>query len=337
MLDDMRLRKLSEQTQIQYLRAVKKFAEFYGRSPDKADAEDLRRFQLHMASSGVSRTTINATITGMRFFFERTLGRPELMKKMSRVRVEQKLPIVLSPKEVGRLLENAPGVKYRAALALGYGAGLRAGEVVGLKIADIDRERKVVRVEQGKGHKDRHAMLSPTMHKLLRAWYRHALSNEQILPNGWLFPGRDPVNPLSTRQLNRAFHTALELADIDKRVSLHSLRHAYATHLLENKVDIRLIQVLLGHKRLTLDFAPFAVARFCVPLSFARAELVLQCCDCAVGCSPDPMRARRPCAAVSAPSASAERCDSRSPHRRRWRRMRYRLLQMKSDCRAECV
>ena len=204
-----------------------------------------------MVSSGVSRITINATISGLRFFFERTLERPEVMKKMSPVRVERKLPIVLSPKEVGRLLENAPGVKYQAAFALGYGAGLRAGEVVGVKISDIDRERKVVRIEQGKGLKDRHAMLSPTLHKLLRAWYRHALSHHQILPNGWLFPGRDPVNPLTTRQLNRAFHNALELADIDKPVSLHSLRHAYATHLLEHKVDIRLIQVLLGHKKLT--------------------------------------------------------------------------------------
>ena len=251
MLDDMRLRKLSEQTQTSYVRAVKKFAQFYGHSPDQANAEDLRRFQLHMASNGVTRTTINATITGMRFFFEHTLDRPEVMKKMSPVRVERKLPVVLSPKEVGRLLENAPGVKYQAAFALGYGAGLRAGEVVGVKICDIDRERKVVRIEQGKGLKDRHAMLSPTMHKLLRTWYRHALTHNQILPNGWLFPGRDPVNHLTTRQLNRAFHAALELAEIDKRVSLHSLRHSFATHLLEHKVDIRLIQVLLGHKKLT--------------------------------------------------------------------------------------
>ena len=251
LLDDMRLRKLCEKTQTNYVRAVKKFAEFYGHSPDKANAEDLRRFQLHMVSSGVSRISINAIISGLRFFFGHTLDRPELMKKMSTLRVEQKLPIVLSTKEVARLLHNAPGVKYRAAFALGYGAGLRAGEVVGVKISDIDRERKVVRIEQGKGLKDRHAMLSPTMHQLLRTWYRHALTHHQILPNGWLFPGRDPVNPLTTRQLNRAFHSALELADIDKRVSLHSLRHAYATHLLERKVDIRLIQVLLGHKKLT--------------------------------------------------------------------------------------
>ncbi len=251
MIDDMRLRKLSPQTHTAYIRAVKSFTRFFSRSPDQAGAEDLRRFQLHMVSTGVSRTTINATITGLRFFFEVTLERPEAMMKMSPVRVERKLPVVLSADEVGRLLQAAPGIKYQAAFALGYGAGLRAGEVVGLKVTDIDRERKVIRVEQGKGRKDRYAMLSPTMHKVLRGWYRNAHSKGKILPNGWLFPGQNPVNPLSTRQLNRAFHAAVALAEIDKRVSLHSLRHAYATHLLEHKVDIRLIQVLLGHKKIT--------------------------------------------------------------------------------------
>jgi site-specific recombinase XerD len=251
MIDDMTMRKLSPQTHTAYIRAVKSFTRFFGRSPDQARAEDLRLFQLHMVSTGVSRTTINATITGLRFFFEVTLERPEAMKKMSPVRVERKLPVVLSPDEVGRLLQAAPGIKYQAAFALGYGAGLRAGEVVGLKVTDIDRERKVLRIEQGKGRKDRYAMLSPMMHKVLRAWYRNAAAKGMMLPGGWLFPGQNPVNPLSTRQLNRAFHAAVALAEIDKRVSLHSLRHAYATHLLEHKVDIRLIQVLLGHKKLT--------------------------------------------------------------------------------------
>lgn len=251
MLDDMTMRKLAEKTQSHYIRAVKNFTRFFGRSPDEASAEDLRKFQLHMVSIGVSRTTINATITGMRFFFEVTLDRPELMKKMSPVRVERKLPEILSADEVKRLLKAAPGIKYQAAFAVGYGAGLRAGEVVELKVTDVDRERKVLRVEQGKGRKDRYAMLSPTMHKLLRAWYRHARKKGKMFPNGWLFPGQNPVNPLSTRQLNRAFHTGLEHAEIDKRVSLHSLRHAYATHLLERKIDIRVVQVLLGHKKIT--------------------------------------------------------------------------------------
>ena len=251
MIDDMTMRKLAEKTQTHYIRAVKNFTRFFGRSPDQANAEDLRKFQLHMVSIGVSRTTINATITGLRFFFEVTLDRPELMKKMSPVRVERKLPVVLSADDVKRLLKAAPGIKYQAAFAVGYGAGLRAGEVVALKVTDIDRERKVLRVEQGKGRKDRYAMLSPTMHQLLRAWYRHARTKGKMFPNGWLFPGPNPINPLSTRQLNRAFHTGLEHAEIDKRVPLHSLRHAFATHLLERKIDIRLVQVLLGHKKIT--------------------------------------------------------------------------------------
>ena len=162
MLDDMTMRKLAEQTQTEYIRAVVKFTRFFGRSPDQAKAEDLRRFQLHMASTGVARTTINVTITGLRFLFEVTLERPELMKKMSPVRVERKLPVVLSAEEVGRLIQAAPGLKYQAAFAVGYGAGLRAGEVVGVKVPDIDGERKVIRVEQGKGRKDRYARLSPT-------------------------------------------------------------------------------------------------------------------------------------------------------------------------------
>ena len=244
MIDDMTMRKLSEKTQVQYIRAVKKFTRFFEHSPDEANAEDLRRFQLHMVEAHVSGITINATITGLRFFYEVTLERPEVMKKMSPVRVEQKLPVILSAEEVGRVIVAAPGLKYQAAFALGYGAGLRAGEIASLKVTDIDGERKVLRVEQAKGRKDRYAMLSPTMHKLLRAWYRQACSQGKMFPNGWLFPGHNPVNPLSPRQLNRAFHTAVALAEIDKKVSLHSLRHAYATHLLEHKIDIRLIQVL---------------------------------------------------------------------------------------------
>ncbi len=251
MLDDMAMRKLSPKTQRAYIRAVKNFTRFFGRSPDQASAEDLRRYQLHMVSTGVSRITINATITGLRFFFEITLERPEVMKKMSAVRVERKLPVVLSVEEVTRLLMVAPGIKYQAALAVAYGAGLRASEIVGLKLTDIDSERMVIRIEQGKGRKDRYAMLSPSMLKVLRAWYRSAAAQGKMLPGGWLFPGQNPVNPLSTRQLNRACHAAVALAEVDKRVSMHSFRHAYATHLLERRVDIRLIQVLLGHKRVT--------------------------------------------------------------------------------------
>jgi site-specific recombinase XerD len=171
---------------------------------------------------------------------------------MTTVREPRRLPVILSPEEVRRLLDAAPGLKYRAALSLAYGAGLRASEVVSLKVSDIDSdsERMVIRVEQGKGRKDRYAMLPPALLELLRAWWLAARPLGVMLPGGWLFPGQNPVNPLTTRQLRRAFDGAREAAGIDKRASLHTLRHCFATHLLEQKVDIRVIQVLLGHKKL---------------------------------------------------------------------------------------
>jgi len=250
MIEDMTMRKLAPKTQSDYIRPVQQLNRFLGRSPATATAEDLRLFQLHLVEFGVSSITLNATITGLRFFFEVTLNRHDALTRMSRVYEPRKLPIILSIEEVTRLIEAAGSLKYKAALSIAYGAGLRASEVVHLKISNIDSARMVLHVEQGKGKKDRYAMLSPTLLELLRAWYRDARAQRQILPGGWLFPGQNPVNPMSTRQLNRAFHIALRAAEIDKRVSLHSLRHAFATHLLEQKEDIRVIQVLLGHKKL---------------------------------------------------------------------------------------
>lgn len=250
MTEDMGMRKLSPKTQAAYIRAVKGFTRFYGRSPDLAMPEDLRQYQLHLVGQGVSNTTINATITGLRFFFEVTLDRPEAMKKTSPIYKPQKLPLVLSANEVARLLQSAVNLKHRAALSVAYGAGLRASEVVHLKVSDIESERMVIRVEQGKGRRDRYAMLSPSLLDLLRQWWRQGHRQGKILPNGWLFPGFNPVNPLSTRQLNRACKLAAAQAGLDKRVSMHTLRHSFATHLLEHKVDIRIIQVLLGHQKL---------------------------------------------------------------------------------------
>ncbi len=244
------MRKLSLKTQSAYICAVRKLAQFLHRSPDTASAGDLRRFQLSLVETGISRITLNATITGLRFLFEETLNRQDALSGMSHVYEPRKLPLILSIEEVTRLLEAAANLKYQAALSIAYGAGLRASEVVHLKVSDIDSDREVLRVEQGKGHRDRGALLSPTLIELLRAWYREGRAQRRILPGGWLFPGQNPANPLSTRQLNRAFHAALQAAGIDKRVSLHSLRHAFATHLLEQGEDIRVIQVLLGHKKL---------------------------------------------------------------------------------------
>jgi len=250
MIEDMTMRKLNPKTQAGYLRAVIKFTLFFGRSPDLASPEDLRTFQLQQVEQGVSSTTINATITGLKFFFDVTLERPSALKRMSRVRKPQKLPQVLSVEEVERLLAGASNPKHRAALAVAYGAGLRASEVVHLKVADIDSERMIVRVVQGKGRRDRYAMLSPSLLELLRAWWRQAHAQGKMLQGGWLFPGINPVNPLSTRQLNRACHLAAQSGGLEKRISMHTLRHSFATHLLENKVDIRVIQVLLGHRKL---------------------------------------------------------------------------------------
>jgi site-specific recombinase XerD len=250
MTEDMVLRKLSPKTQAAYIRAVKNFTRFIHRSPDTASAEDLRQFQLYLVEQGIASGNLNATITGLKFFFETTLERPELMTKMSHVHEPRTLPVIMSLEEMTRLLQSAGGPKYQAALGVAYGAGLRASEVVHLTTGDIDRERMVIRVEQGKGQRDRYAMLSPTLLELLDTWCQHARAQRQMLPGGWLFPGQNPVNPLSTRQLNRAFHLARKAAGIDKAVSLHSLRHAFATHLLEHHEDIRIIQVLLGHKKI---------------------------------------------------------------------------------------
>jgi integrase/recombinase XerD len=244
MIEDMTIRKFAPKTQHDYLQRVKNFAAFLGRSPDTASFEDARRYQLHLTMSGVGVPTVNQTVSTLRFFFKVTLGRSDIVNHTQFVREPRKLPVVLSPEEVARLLGAAPGLKYKAALSVAYGAGLRVSEVVALKVSDIDSKRMVIRVEQGKGRKDRYVMLSPHLLELLRAWWK------ATRPQGWLFPGRDRVQPMTTRQLNRACHAAAQMAKINKRVSLHTLRHSFATHLLEQNIDIRVIQVLLGHAKL---------------------------------------------------------------------------------------
>ena len=217
MIDDMRMRQFAEHTQEGYIRAVRKLATFLGRSPHTATAEDLRRFQLHLVDTGSGPVTINATITGLKFFFDITLGRPELMLKMTHVAVPRKLPVILSPEEVGRLIAAAPNLKHQAAMSVAYGAGLRVSEVVSLKVGDIDGERMTLRVEQGKGRKDRYAMLSPVLLERLRAWWRLGHAQGKIRHGGWLFPGMDPTDHVTARQLNRAVHLAAATAGIDKR------------------------------------------------------------------------------------------------------------------------
>jgi integrase/recombinase XerD len=250
MLEDMRLRKLAPHTQDGYIRSVRRLAGYLRRAPDTATIEELRNFQLHLVDQGTSPITLNATITGLKFFFDVTLGRAELMAKMKPVFVPRTLPVVLSREEVAALLAAVRNLKHQTALSIAYGAGLRASEVISLKVGDIDSTRMTLRIQQGKGGKDRYAMLSPVMLERLRTWWRVARAQGTMLEGGWLFPGMNPVDPMTARQLNRAVHEAALNARIDKRVSMHTLRHSFATHLLEQKVDIRVIQVLLGHKKL---------------------------------------------------------------------------------------
>jgi site-specific recombinase XerD len=245
MIEDMTARNLSEGTQRGYIRSVRACSQYCCRAPTKLTFEDVRRFQLHLLESGLTPASVNGAMVGLRFFFRVTLHRPEALEYIAMAREPQRLPVVLSPDEVARLLEAAPGQKWRAALSVAYGAGLRASEVIGLKVGDIDSQRMRIRVEQGKGRRDRDALLSPHLLTVLRNWWKVAR------PPVWLFPNRlSPFNPVTPRSLNRAFHVAAQRAGIDKPVCLHTLRHCFATHLLEQKVDVRVIQVLLGHKKL---------------------------------------------------------------------------------------
>ena len=250
MQHDMVLRGLGPHTQQDYIRHVRRFATFLGRPPDVATPEDVRRFQLGQHENGVSPATINGAVSALRFLFTVTLRRRELARSLVVTRNPRKLPDVLSVEEAARLLEAAPGIKYKAALGVAYGAGLRVSEVAHLKVDDIDSTRMLIRVEQGKGRKDRNAMLSPQLLELLRLWWREGKRRGVMFPHGWLFPGRSYTDPISSRQLHRAVHEAAEIAGIRKRVSPHTLRHSFATHLLEQDVDIRVIQVLLGHSKL---------------------------------------------------------------------------------------
>jgi site-specific recombinase XerD len=206
----------------------------------------LRRYQVHQTENGVQPPSFNSAAAALRFFFRVTLGRPDLAHQLTRLSYPRKLPRILSLEDVARLLEAAPGpgLKYKAALSIAYGAGLRAAEVVMLRTHDIDSKRMLIRVEQGKGGRDRYAMLSPQLLEVLRAWWLQCRSK------GWLFPGRDPILPMTTRQLNRACHQAADFAGLGAWISPHTLRHSFATHLLESHTDVRIIQVLLGHAKL---------------------------------------------------------------------------------------
>ena len=247
MIEDMRIHGMGDKAQKAHIRAVKHFAGFLKRSPDTATPDDLRAYQLHMTDTGVTPPTYNARIMALRFLFGKTCGREDMKRYMQFRTQPRKLPTVLSLEEVSALLAAAPGpgLKYRAALSISYGAGLRASEVCNLKVADIDSDRMLIHVDEGKGSKDRKVMLSPGLLELLRDYWFEAR------PAGWLFPGKPKINPVSSRQLGRAFNSTKHLVGITRPATLHTLRHSFATHLLEANVDVRVIQVLLGHAKLS--------------------------------------------------------------------------------------
>lgn len=261
LIADMTMRRFSAETQRNYLRDVGRLASFLGRSPDTATPEDLRRFQIALQEAGLGVPTMNAVVSALRFFFVQTIDRPDLARKLVRLRYPRSLPDVLSPDEVRRLLGATVCVKHLAALSVAYGAGLRVAEVASLKVGNIDSTRMLLRVERGKGGRDRNAMLSADLLALLREWWVEGHRQGILHREGWLFPGQSWDRPISTRQLHRIVVEAARAADIPKRVGPHTLRHSFATHLLEDGVDIRVIQVLLGHAKLdtTALYAKVAV------------------------------------------------------------------------------
>ena len=253
MLEDMAARKLNPHTQRSHVYSCKRFAAWLKRSPDTATPDEVRGFQLYLIESGTSICNRNRIMTGVRFLFRVTLRRHDLAAEVWHIKEPQKLPPVLSPEEVKRVLTMATSLKARAMLTLAYGCGLRAGEVVRLRAGDIDSEQMIIRIVQSKGRKDRHVMLPAEVLDLLRQWWkaRPNASNNGVAPeHHWLFPGRSQHQPMTTRQLGRLFKEAAKAAGLRKTVSLHSLRHSFATHLLERGTDIRVIQALIGHDKL---------------------------------------------------------------------------------------
>ena len=250
LIDDMNMRRFSRETQRNYIRDIGRFASFLGRSPHTATAEDVRRFQIEQRDAGMGLPTMNSIVSALRFLFISTLDRPDLARKLVRVAHPRNLPVVLSRDEVARLLAATTCLKHQAALSVAYGAGLRVAEVAALKVADIDSERMLIRVERGKGGQYRNAMLAAELLTLLREWWRAGREQGVMHREGWLFPGQHATKPISTRQLHRVVVDAAQAAEIAKRVGPHTLRHSFATHLLEDGVDIRVIQVLLGHAKI---------------------------------------------------------------------------------------
>jgi integrase/recombinase XerD len=252
MMEDMAARKLNPNTQRGHIYSCKRFAAWLKRSPGTATPDEVRQFQLYLIESGTSICNRNRIMTGVRFLFRVTLRRHDLAAEVWHIKEPERLPPVLSPEQVKRVLTMATSLKARAMLTLAYGCGLRAGEVVRLRAGDIDSEQMIIRIVQSKGRKDRYVMLPPELLKLLRQWWkaRPSAYNNGVAPeHRLLFPGRGQHQPLTTRQFSRLFKEAAKAAGLRKTVPLHSLRHSFATHLLEGGKSLRVIQAVLGHSK----------------------------------------------------------------------------------------
>jgi len=245
MIEDMQLRNFTPATQRSYEHYVAEYAKYFGRSPELLDSEAIHQYVPHLFNERkLSPETVNGCVSALKFLYLRTLEMPWTDEYFPRVKRRSKLPVVLSQEELLTFFDHIPGLKNRAALMTCYGAGLRVSEAVALKVTDIDSKRKLIRVEQGKGRKDRYAMLSERLLDVLRRYWR------AVRPDDYLFPSWRKDRHMTAAALQLACREAAAHAGLRKKVTVHGLRHAFATHLLENGADMRVIQVLLGHSRI---------------------------------------------------------------------------------------
>jgi integrase/recombinase XerD len=242
MIQDMQLRNFAPGTVPVYVNCIARFARHFGKSPELLGPEDVRAYLLHLIEQRrPSWSYYNQNLHALRFLFNVTLGRDWVLEHIACPKQPKRLPVVLSPNELTRFFAAIAGLKYRAVLMTAYAAGLRVSAVAAFLVEDIDSHRMVIRVQQGKGRKDRYVMLSPKLLELLRTYWKAAR------PRTWLFPGRDPNRPITASAVIKACRRARRAAGLEKRVTVHTLRHSFATHLLEAGTDLRTIQVLLGH------------------------------------------------------------------------------------------
>lgn len=243
MIEDMQLRNFSPHTQRAYVRAVATFAQFFGKSPDLLGPEEVRTYLIHLVQQRqVSWSFYNQTLCALRFYYQATLGKEGLLTGIPCPKPQKKLPVVLSVPEVSRFFNVITNIKHRALLMTAYASGLRVSELIALCIKDIDSARMMIHVRQGKGGKDRYVKLSSRLLKVLRAYWRTRQ------PTQWLFPGRFPNQPIHQTSVNLICQQIAQRAKLGKRVTIHTLRHSYATHLLDAGTDLRTIQALLGHR-----------------------------------------------------------------------------------------